>query len=303
MRHVASVVHQIQHVNLVEVDYFEPHDHIYTMVMRLIDGFDLRRLLQQDSLTRLRHIVTPERWEKLNQVIYKAPRRDADEPEKWGLQPGMAVNIIEKCLRGISALHDKDIVHGDIKPSNIMLGIDGGIRLIDINSAFELSSLPKVSAWTPRYAPPEVLTERAWSPQSDLASLGYVLIELLSGHPEALGENASSKSTRSTDDQSYPKLLEAKMLLPERLAEILPRDACKSQCLMELCQSLIHPDPSLRVQSTRNALSGESGAIPFKHELVHAHLAVDWVEEIKCWLRDMKQAMCDNGTRISGPEV
>ena len=200
------------------------------------------------------------------------------------------MNIIEKCLRGVQALHDKGIVRGDIKPSNIMLSSDGGIRLIDINSAFALTAPPKVSAWSPRYSPPEVLSGRTWSPQSDLASLGYVLIELLSGRPEALGKNASSKSTRSTNDRSYPELLEAKMRLPERLTELLPRDARQSKRLVELCQNLIHPDPSRRFQSARNALSGNKGAIPFKHELAHADLCVDWVEAMQDWLCNMKQA-------------
>jgi serine/threonine-protein kinase len=201
------------------------------------------------------------------------------------------VNILEKCLRGVRALHDKKIVHGDIKPSNIMLGSDGGIRLIDINSAFEISSRPTVSAWTPRYAPPEVLQGEPWTPKSDLASLGYVLIELLSGQPEALGPNASSKSTRSTGDRSYSKLVEAKKQLPAQLSKILPQDARKSQRLVKLCQDLIEPDPDQRVPSAGDALTGECGVIEFKDELVRADLSVYWVEAIQNWVRDMQGAL------------
>ncbi len=95
----------------------------------------------------------------------------------------MAVNIVEKCLQALDALHSQEIVHGDIKPANIMLDQYGSIRLIDIGSAFKLSAPPRHHSWTPRYAPPEILEGEKWTPQSDLASLGYVLIEMLSGQP------------------------------------------------------------------------------------------------------------------------
>ena len=47
----------------------------------------------------------------------------------------MAVAIIRECLAGLAALHREEIVHGDIKPSNIMVKRTGNAKIIDIGSA------------------------------------------------------------------------------------------------------------------------------------------------------------------------
>jgi serine/threonine-protein kinase len=204
------------------------------------------------------------------------------------LKPGVAVNIIEKCLRGASALHDKGIVHCDIKPSNIMLDCHGSIRLIDIGSAFQLGAPRKPHAWTPRYAPPEVLENDGWTPQSDLASLGYVLIELLSGWPAFLGPPASPKSVHFLDKESRAAQAKAKHQLFDRLEELIPARARESELLMKLCRKLIHPDPAGRFASAEEAFNWTA---KFKDQLVVAGLGMHWVQVIKSWLIDTKRAL------------
>ena len=107
----------------------------------------------------------------------------------------------------LAALHREDIVHGDIKPSNIMLKRTGNAKIIDIGSAFEMDNPPPIRTCTPFYAAPEVLDGGEMTPRSDLASLGYVLIELLSGRQPFAGM------------KTYRELLEAKRTLPQQLLE------------------------------------------------------------------------------------
>ncbi len=78
----------------------------------------------------------------------------------------------------LAALHRENIVHGDIKPSNVMLKRTGNAKIIDIGSAFEMDNPPPIRTCTPFYAAPEVLDGGEMTPRSDLASLGYVLIEI-----------------------------------------------------------------------------------------------------------------------------
>ena len=54
----------------------------------------------------------------------------------------MAVAIIRECLAGLAALHREEIVHGDIKPSNIMIKRTGNAKIIDIGSALDLNNMP-----------------------------------------------------------------------------------------------------------------------------------------------------------------
>lgn len=282
MLDVAALVHQIYHDNLIYVERFEPQDNIYVMVMRLVDGFDLQRLLDPKLIDNLKCSVTNERWRELNEVVF-VPRGDC----RWGLAPGVAVNIIQKCLRGLSALHDKGIVHCDIKPSNIMLDCYGSIRLIDIGSAFQLDSPPRRHAWTPRYAPPEVLEDDKWTKQGDLASLGYVLIDLLSGQAGVVEPLASSNLVHTLDKETRSKLAESKRKLPARLEQLIPVKAGESESLKELCKKLINPDPAKRFQSAEEAFDW---TVKFQAELVDARLAMPWVKVIKYLMTDAKKA-------------
>jgi eukaryotic-like serine/threonine-protein kinase len=292
MRSVAAAVHEIYHDNLIYVERFEPHDGIFVMDMRLIDGYDLQRLLEPEVVRTLEQFVRtvrPDRWETLKEVVFAHCANGL-----WGLTPGVAVNIIEKCLRGVSALHDKGIVHCDIKKSNIMLDCQGSIRLIDIGSAFQLGARPKPHAWSPRYAPPEVLEDDAWTPKGDLASLGYVLIELLTGRPDLMGPFASSESVHFLDRETRTELAKAKRQLFDRLEHLIPVKVRDSESLIVLCKMLIHPDPAKRFASAEDAFDWTA---KFKDELVVAKLAMPWVKVIKYWLADTKKAMCWAGTR------
>ena len=59
------------------------------------------------------------------------------------MKAGVAVAIVRDCLTALAALHRDGIVHGDIKPSNIMLKRTGIAKIVDIGSAFELRDPPR----------------------------------------------------------------------------------------------------------------------------------------------------------------
>lgn len=284
--HVASLVHRIHHDNLLDVQRFLHYEGIFVMIMQWIDGFDLRRLRSPQLVKQLHDVVEQKRWDYLNDVVFNTPAYG-----QLYLKPGIAVNIIEKCLRGLDALHRNDIVHGDIKPSNIMLDCYGSIKLIDFGSACDLKSPPRQRTWTPRYAPPEFFEKGEWTRQSDLASLGYVLIELLSGQAAVDAPSTSIHSTRTFEAKRHRALLKAKQRLPERLPELLPTSVQKSQHLMNLCQRLIAPDPSKRFSSTAEAIEGRYGTFKFRNELAAAGLVVFNANEIERWLADVKRAI------------
>ena len=129
-------VAQIQHDNLLYVYNFVDRHRIRMMVMEWIDGYDLARLLVPDMLERVRDRVSNRRWEYINQVIVTAG------PAQPRMKAGVAVAIVRDCLNALAALHRHGIVHGDIKPSNIMLKRTGIAKIVDIGSAFELRDPP-----------------------------------------------------------------------------------------------------------------------------------------------------------------
>lgn len=270
MAQVAMRVAQIQQDNLIDVHNFVEVNRIRVLEMEWVDGYDLHRLLTNEMMERVRGKVTPARLEYLDDVIFTG---GITQPR---LKPGVAIALLRDCLGALSALHRGGVVHGDVKPSNIMLKRTGNAKLIDIGSAFEWGRGATVRTCTPAYAAPEVLAGEGGSPLSDLASLGYVLLEMLSGTPPFAGINHPDA------------LLDAKRSVLGRLEETLPDDVFGNELLMNLVVGLIDPDPAKRFSSAEEADLVEQGAASFQRQLVKGNLSSEYVNEIRVWLEEME---------------
>ncbi len=266
---IAARVAQIQQDNLLDVHNFVERNRIRIMEMEWIDGYDLSRLLTYEMLDRTRQRVSNRRWDYLNNVIVT----NGDVQPR--LKPGIAIAVVRECLAALAALHREGIVHGDLKPSNIMLKRTGNAKIVDIGSAFDVSDAPLARTCTPAYSAPEVLEGADCSPRSDLASLGYVLVEILSGRPPFAGLT------------NYRELLEAKRVLAHRLPQILPKEVVSSELLMSFCRGLIAPDPMRRFPSAEAADLVKEGAASFHRQLIKGDLASEYENEIRLWLEEL----------------
>ena len=270
---VAAHVAQIQHDNLLDVHNFVDRDRIRMMVMEWVDGFDLEKLLVADSLARVEARVSQRRWEYINRVIVTAG------PAHPRFKAGVAMAVMRGCLGALAALHREGIVHGDIKPSNVMLKRTGTAKIVDTGSAFALAAPPPSFMCTPHYAAPEVLENSECTPRSDLASLGYVFIEMLAG--QSPFANCNPKNLR--------ELLEFKRSLPHRLHYILPEEVTVNELLMNFCRRLIAPDPMQRFPNAEEADLVKEGAAAFLRQLVLSNLAVEYENEIRVWLEELRE--------------
>ncbi len=271
---VAAHVAQIQHDHLLDVHNFLDRDRIRMMVMEWVDGYDLEKLLVSERLARIESRVSQKRWEYINCVIATAG------PAHHRFKAGVAMAVLRDCLGALAALHREGVVHGDIKPSNVMLKRTGHAKIVDIGSAFALEAPPPHFMCTPQYAAPEVLENSECTARSDLAALGYVLIEMLAG--QSPFANCNPKNLR--------ELLEYKRSLPHRLHQILPQEVTVNELLMNFCRKLIAPDPMQRFPSAEVAdLVKEEGAAAFHRQLVMSNLAVEYENEIRVWLEDLRE--------------
>ena len=268
---VSSRVAQIQHDNLLGVQDFFDRNQIRIMAMEWVDGSDVRSLLNNDLLARIRGRVSANRWEYINRVIL------TKGPVQPQVKPGVAIAIVRDCLEALGALHRNGVVHGDVKPGNIMLKRTGHAKIIDIGSAFDQEDPPAMRMCTPSYASTEVLEGHVPDGRSDLASLGYVLVELLAGRP--LFPHAAS----------YQDLIEAKRSLHQKLETMLPQEVACNNLLMNFCRKLIAPDPSARFPNAETAELVKGGAAAFHRQLVISDLASEYDNEIRLWLEEVKE--------------
>jgi WD40 repeat protein/class 3 adenylate cyclase/tRNA A-37 threonylcarbamoyl transferase component Bud32 len=137
---------------LVREDFFDGDD--YVIAMDWVDGTDLETLL-----------------------------RDRGRP---GLAPSSVLTYLAQAAEALTHLHSQNppVIHGDLKPGNLILTIGGRVKLVD----FGLSSSPyglHRRSGTPGFRAPELATRGAPSRASDIYALAATAFALLTGSPPA----------------------------------------------------------------------------------------------------------------------
>lgn len=97
------------------------------------------------------------------------------------------IRIGIEVLEGLAALHAQGIVHRDVKPGNVLLGPDGGAKIVDFGLARSVDggdtrlTETETALGTADYMSPEQALGRAVDARSDLYAFGVLLFELLAG--------------------------------------------------------------------------------------------------------------------------
>ena len=166
-------------------------------------------------------------------------------------------------------------MHGDLKPSNIMIKRTGTIKLIDLGSAVSVCSAAHRRMWSPAYAAPEILEGDENSPRADLASLGYIVVEMLSGRSSFDG-----LTTRG-------ELLAAKRTFERDFPAWLPLDVRRNDLLVYLCRRLVAYEPAQRFPTAQAAYQDPGGVADFHRQLVKCDLSSEYETDVRVWLEQV----------------
>ena len=172
----ANITAGLDHPHIVRVfSVGREHDtHFYTM--KYIEGHSLADWI--DGMRRANDV--PSSSETFRKVA------------NWGIQAAEALDYA----------HSKNVIHGDIKPANLLVDIDGSLSLADFGAArcgvSPQGSIKTNLAGTMRYMSPEQISDggTAIDHRSDLYSLGATLFELVAMKPYIDGDCATDILTR-----------------------------------------------------------------------------------------------------------
>lgn len=195
----ARLAASLKHAAFVKIYALEQSPQGQAIVMELVEGQTIKQLLSQAPL--------------MEKEILAIMRQLAD---------------------AMCEAHDSGLIHGDLKPSNLMQDVSGMVRILDFGLAAQfdpqatVSLQPAEQLGTIAYMAPERLQGAPLRPQSDIYALGVILYELLTGSRPFADLNglalAAAQMQSSSDRWPYPDTVRPALVQLVRAMTATPAD-------------------------------------------------------------------------------
>lgn len=147
---------------------------------RFLAGARAAAGIRHPGLTRILHADVINAIPYLVMEYISGRTIDAVHHRLRGLMLGDAIAILDTVVDIVAHLHEQEIVHGDIKPANVLLDGSGSLFVTDFGLACHADAAPAFVAGTPAYMAPEMF-DGTVNPRTDVYALGIMAYELLAG--------------------------------------------------------------------------------------------------------------------------
>ncbi len=231
----AKAIASLSHPNIVLAYDIDNEGDVHYIVMEYVEGVDLQVLVRRDG----------------------------------PLPPGEAALLLAQAADGLHHAHQRGVIHRDVKPANLLLDLEGRVRLLDMGlalvSAQEEESLTVVHnenvLGTADYlAPEQALNSHTVDHRADIYGLGCTLYFLLTGRPPFPEGSLAQRIAKHQNE------------MPTSIRKI--RSDCPGE-LEGICVKMMQKDPQYRYQSAADVaevLRRFAAHAPAEKSLVAAHI-------------------------------
>ncbi len=159
------------------------------------------------------------------------------------LPTAMTAAIGDAVAAGLAAAHQAGITHRDVKPGNVLIGVDGQVKLTDFGIARNVSEQTLTSTGimlgSPAYIAPEVAAGREVTTAADLWGLGATLFAAIEGRPPYDADGAVLETVNQVVHGEVPRPTQEGPLA-EVVAALMVKDPNERISLREL-RNRLHP--------------------------------------------------------------
>ncbi|MEM7355413.1 MAG: protein kinase [Acidobacteriota bacterium] len=209
LRNEAITIARFSHPNIIVVHDMGGAERSAFIAMELVDGLSLRDYLRS----------------------------------RGPLPADRVIPMAAAVASALALAHEREVIHRDVKPGNVLLGHDGAIKVSDFGLAFVVSKLAVDSSeisGTPGYVPPEVLSTKPYSKPGDIFGLGATLYESLTGFHPLTGLTLRETISKTLDGSIQPlgEVINVPAELEDMVLKMLAKDPSERPSAAELAEGL-----------------------------------------------------------------
>ena len=208
----------LAHANIVNIYDVGEEAGIYYIVMELVEGITLKAYIEKKGRLSVRE----------------------------------ATSIALQISAGLEAAHNSGVIHRDVKPQNILISVDGRVKVADfgIARASTSNTINSNVMGSVHYSSPEQARGGYSDEKSDIYSLGITMYEMLTGHVPFDGDTAVSVAIKHLQEElhgpkeNYPEIPLSTNRIVLKCTQKSPdrRYANMSELIRDLRESLVNPD-------------------------------------------------------------